>query len=132
MKTFVLALVAVMFMFAGGLEWPTYVEAVDFSGYAKLGYPVDSGIEKTNGEISARLDIDTNYKFESKLNAKVNDKINLYVGFDTGSMASLDYTFGAEYTVIAPVGVFIEHTDYDMKGGINDYDQTWMGIMASF
>ncbi|MCK5616544.1 hypothetical protein KAR91_82540, partial [Candidatus Pacearchaeota archaeon] len=99
MKMFFAVIMAVMLI--GGMGG--VAQAVDFSGYAKLGYPIDSGIEKTNGEISARLDIDTNYKFESKLNAKINDKLNLYVGFDAGAgVASDDYTFGAEYSVIAP------------------------------
>lgn len=126
MKMFFAVIMAVMLI--GGMGG--VAQAVDFSGYAKLGYPIDSGIEKTNGEISARLDIDTNYKFESKLNAKINDKLNLYVGFDAGAgVASDDYTFGAEYSVIAPFGVFIEHTDHDMKGGLPDYDVTWAGIV---
>ena len=119
MKTFVLVLVAVLFIFTG------VAQAVDISAEARFGYAIDSNVDNN----VASLEFDPNYVFEGLIKAKVTDNVTLRLGLDNAQSVSIDYSYGIDYTISGPFGVFIEHTDHDMKGGLPDYDVTWAGVV---
>ncbi len=121
MKTFVLVSLAVMFMFVG------VAQAVDVTGYARFGYVVDSNVD--NQTVSVTYDPD--YVLDSELTLGFTDSLAVRLGLNTTENASINYSAGVDYFIGgSPFGVFIEHTEHDMKAGLPDFDVTWAGITA--
>lgn len=127
MKMFFAVIMAVMLIGGmGGVDGD--VHAVDFSGYAKIGYPAESEVK--HDEINLR--IHTDYIIKSQVSAKI-DNANFYLGFDEVEDISQRYTFGAEYHFSGtPFFVFAEYVRNDMKVGLPDNEYAWGGAGARF
>lgn len=131
MKKIVLILLAVMFMFVGGLEWPDDVQAVEIGGMnltgeARILYPIETD---TNANDVFSVSLLPDYVFDGKANLQINDSWATYFELDVTENTVTTYAVGTSYFYNGgPVGVTLKALKNDMKR--NRHDNT--GVMGGF